>query len=57
MGIDSDALTGAASKIDIVGRGGKTLKEAWKDFPITYLGLYVSFLLNYFDPRSCLVGF
>ncbi|MGE4431244.1 MAG: flavin-containing monooxygenase [Sphingobium sp.] len=34
-----DALTGAASMIDITGRGGLTLKEKWKFGPEAYLGL------------------
>ncbi|KAI9005699.1 putative oxidoreductase [Hyaloraphidium curvatum] len=37
-----DALTGAASQIDIVGKNGLTLKEAWKDGdPTSYLGVFV----------------
>ncbi|MBV1688234.1 NAD(P)/FAD-dependent oxidoreductase [Novosphingobium sp. G106] len=34
-----DALTGAAARIDITGRGGVTLREKWADGPETYLGL------------------
>jgi len=34
-----DALTGAAARIDITGRGGAALREAWRDGPQTYLGL------------------
>jgi cation diffusion facilitator CzcD-associated flavoprotein CzcO len=34
-----DAITGAFDRIDIRGRGGRTLKEKWADGPRTYLGL------------------
>jgi cation diffusion facilitator CzcD-associated flavoprotein CzcO len=34
-----DAYTGAFSRIDIRGVDGQTLAEAWKDGPVTYLGL------------------
>jgi cyclohexanone monooxygenase len=34
-----DALTGAAARIEIIGRGGRTLREAWAGGPETYLGL------------------
>jgi cyclohexanone monooxygenase len=34
-----DALTGAAARIAITGRGGVTLREAWAHGPETYLGL------------------
>ncbi|REE06475.1 cyclohexanone monooxygenase [Paraburkholderia sp. BL27I4N3] len=34
-----DAITGALIRIDIRGRGGKSLQEAWKNGPRTYLGL------------------
>src|SRR5699024_2127000 len=34
-----DALTGPLFAIDIVGVGGLTLPEAWKDGPQTYLGI------------------
>ena len=33
------AMTGSYEKIDIVGRGGLTLKEKWRAGPRTYLGL------------------
>ena len=33
------AMTGAFEKIDIVGRGGLTLREKWRAGPRTYLGL------------------
>ena len=34
-----DAMTGALLAIDIRGRGGRSLGEAWADGPHTYLGL------------------
>jgi cyclohexanone monooxygenase len=43
-----DALTGAASRIEITGRGGATLSEKWADGPETYLGLVSSGFPNLF---------
>ena len=37
-----DAVTGALNAINIVGRDGQTLRDAWSDGPATYLGLAVS---------------
>ena len=34
-----DAMTGTLLKIDIQGRGGRTLKDKWQAGPRTYLGL------------------
>ena len=34
-----DAMTGALRRIDIRGRNGRTLTDAWSDGPRTYLGL------------------
>ena len=34
-----DAMTGALLSIDIRGRGGRTLRDAWAEGPRTYLGL------------------
>ena len=34
-----DAMTGAIVNVDITGRDGRTLKDAWADGPHTYLGL------------------
>ena len=34
-----DAMTGSVAKIDIRGRGGKTLNQKWAEGPKTYLGL------------------
>jgi cyclohexanone monooxygenase len=42
-----DAMTGAFDKIVIQGRGG-TLKDAWAEGPITYLGLGVAGFPNMF---------
>ena len=42
------AVTGALAAIDIVGRGGRTLKEEWEDGPRTYLGLMVAGFPNLF---------
>jgi cation diffusion facilitator CzcD-associated flavoprotein CzcO len=46
-----DALTGALLRIDVRGRGGVRLADAWDDGPLTYLGVSVPgfpnlFLLN-----------
>jgi cation diffusion facilitator CzcD-associated flavoprotein CzcO len=43
-----DALTGALSKIDIVGRNGATLRDDWAHGPRTYLGLGVDRFPNLF---------
>jgi cyclohexanone monooxygenase len=43
-----DAMTGSLAKIDIVGRGGRTLREGWVDGPRTYLGLGVDGFPNLF---------
>src|SRR5579871_705447 len=34
-----DAMTGSVAKIDILGRGGRTLNQKWAAGPKTYLGL------------------
>jgi len=34
-----DAMTGTYNKIDIRGRGGRALKDAWAAGPVTYLGV------------------
>ncbi|KAI9025624.1 putative monooxygenase [Hyaloraphidium curvatum] len=47
-----DAVTGALLAIDITGRGGRTLKQAWAEGPQTYLGLTVAGFPNLF----CLTG-
>jgi cyclohexanone monooxygenase len=43
-----DAMTGALLKMDVRGRGGLTLREAWAEGPKTYLGLMVSGFPNLF---------
>jgi len=43
-----DAMTGALREIDITGRDGQPLGEAWADGPMTYLGLMVSGFPNMF---------
>jgi cation diffusion facilitator CzcD-associated flavoprotein CzcO/acetyl esterase/lipase len=34
-----DAMTGAIVGVDITGRGGESLRDAWAEGPMTYLGL------------------
>jgi cation diffusion facilitator CzcD-associated flavoprotein CzcO len=43
-----DAMTGALSKIDIRGRGGRALKDKWSEGPRSYLGLAVAGFPNLF---------
>lgn len=43
-----DALTGAAARIAITGRGGRTLRDAWAHGPETYLGLMAAGFPNLF---------
>ena len=43
-----DAMTGAISKIDITGRDGRTLSDAWSAGPVNYLGLSVHGFPNLF---------
>ena len=43
-----DALTGAAARIDIAGRGGIRLRDAWAAGPETYLGIATSGFPNLF---------
>ena len=43
-----DAMTGALSRIDIRGRGGMPLTDAWAEGPRTYLGLGVAGFPNLF---------
>ena len=43
-----DAMTGALAKIDVVGRGGRRLRDHWRDGPRTYLGLGVDGFPNLF---------
>ena len=41
-----DSFTGAFDQIDIRGHEGASLKEKWKDGPVTYLGLLVKDMPN-----------
>jgi cyclohexanone monooxygenase len=43
-----DAMTGSVARIDIVGRGGRTLNEKWAEGPKTYLGLMTTGFPNLF---------
>ena len=43
-----DAMTGALLKIDIRGRGGRSLKEKWTEGPKAYLGLAMAGFPNLF---------
>jgi cyclohexanone monooxygenase len=43
-----DAMTGALLRIDIVGRGGLSLRAKWTDGPISYLGMAISGFPNLF---------
>ncbi len=43
-----DAVTGALGRIDIRGRGGRVLKDEWKDGPRSYLGLLCEGYPNFF---------
>ena len=43
-----DAMTGALVNVDIAGRNGLSLKDAWTGGPLTYLGLMVAGFPNLF---------
>jgi cyclohexanone monooxygenase len=43
-----DAMTGPLLNIDVRGPGGHALRDAWKDGPMTYLGLAVAGFPNLF---------
>jgi len=43
-----DAMTGALTRIDIRGRGGRSLRQMWADGPRSYLGLAVAGFPNMF---------
>lgn len=43
-----DAMTGALLRVDIRGRGGRSLQDAWEAGPRTYLGLSVEGFPNLF---------
>lgn len=44
-----DALTGALTRIDPVGRGGQRLTDIWAEGPLTFLGVMVPGLPNLFS--------
>ncbi len=48
MATGYDAVTGALLKLNPVGRGGNTLKEAWKERFATYLGMMIPGYPNLF---------
>jgi cyclohexanone monooxygenase len=48
LAIGFDAMTGALTSIDIRGRDGALLKDAWSNGPRTYLGLMVAGFPNLF---------
>ena len=43
-----DAVTGSLDRIDIRGKGGELLKDAWADGPSTFLGLQARGFPNFF---------
>ena len=43
-----DAMTGPLVGVDVVGRGGRSLKEKWAAGPATYLGLMTEGFPNFF---------
>jgi cation diffusion facilitator CzcD-associated flavoprotein CzcO len=43
-----DAVSGALTRIDIRGEGGRTFKDTWADGPRTYLGLQTAGFPNFF---------
>jgi len=43
-----DAVTGAVMRVDIRGRGGRTVAEKWTEGPKTYLGLMMAGFPNLF---------
>jgi len=43
-----DAMTGAVMGVDITGRGGRTMQDAWAAGPVNYLGLAVPGFPNLF---------
>ncbi|KHO21695.1 cyclohexanone monooxygenase [Mycolicibacterium setense] len=44
-----DAMTGSVQKLNVVGRDGRTLNDAWAEGPVTYLGLGVPGFPNLFN--------
>ena len=43
-----DAMTGSLLRPDIIGRGGRTLREHWSNGPRTFLGPFVAGFPNFF---------
>jgi len=43
-----DAVTGALDRMEITGKGGKTLKSMWAEGPLTYLGVQIVGFPNFF---------
>ena len=43
-----DAVTGALDRIEIKGKGGRTLKDTWAEGPLTYLGVQIVGFPNFF---------
>ncbi|MDA9488447.1 flavin-containing monooxygenase [Bradyrhizobium sp. CCBAU 11361] len=48
MATGFDAMTGSVARIDIRGRGGRTLNQKWAEGPKTYLGLMSAGFPNLF---------
>lgn len=48
FGTGFDAMTGALLRVDIVGKDGRALRDAWTDGPRTYLGLAIAGFPNLF---------
>ena len=48
MATGFDAMTGSVAKIDISGRGGRTLNQKWAEGPKAYLGLMTAGFPNLF---------
>jgi cation diffusion facilitator CzcD-associated flavoprotein CzcO len=47
-----DAVTGAYDRIDIRGVGGQSLRDKWRDGPVTFLGLQVAGFPNLLMPTG-----
>jgi cyclohexanone monooxygenase len=43
-----DAMTGAVMRVDVVGRDGQPIQDAWSAGPVNYLGLAVPGFPNFF---------
>ncbi|MFT3801544.1 MAG: NAD(P)/FAD-dependent oxidoreductase [Burkholderiaceae bacterium] len=44
-----DAMTGTLTRLDVRGRGGLPIAQAWRDGPVNYLGLMVAGFPNLFN--------